>query len=281
MKKRDVLWSLLLLLLLGFQPPSARADQRRDWPLETAFFGDYAFLDYLGTGAQLSLEHRKPIFGGSNAYSFGGGTLLGQYFGQAQASARLRILIVELSATVGYRALWRNFSFEAGDDGEYCKACDRPARRTADPPLGSTTGLANYPYAEASLGLFLPFNEWMVLVSQFLAHYEDSPTRTFDQVYANIHDGGMLWIAENTLLFKHRDWGAIGPYLQVISMPRDGHHETEIAWGFNAMTRVGLIRRDDVLAGSVLVRPGDGNYGQHWYFMPARIILTYSMAFAL
>jgi len=279
MKKRGVL--LLLSLLLGLQPLSAQADQRQDWPLETPFFGDHAYLDYLGSGAQLTLEHRKPFFGGSNAYSFGASTLVGQYFGQAQASARLRILLVELSATVGYRALWRNFSFEPGDDGEYCKACDRPARRTADPPVGSTTGVANYAYAQGSVALFVPFNEWMVLASTFVAQYEDSPDRTYDQIFTNIHDGGMMWITEHTFLFKHRDWGAIGPYLQVISMPRDGHHETEVAWGLNGLTRVGLIRRNDVLGASVLVRPGDGNYGQHWYYVPARIILSYSMAFTL
>jgi hypothetical protein len=199
--------------------------------------------------------------------------------GQGQVTASLRVLLLEVGATAGYRALWRNLAFEAGDDGEYCKACDRPARRTADPIWDSTTGLAHYGYLEGHVGLYLPLNEWMILGSQFTAHYENSPDRSYDQIYANIHDGGLMYISETTLFFKHRDWGAIGPYMQVMSMPRAGHHETEAAWGFNGLTRLGLIKRNDAVVLSLLVRPGDGTYGQHWYYWPARLIVAYHMAF--
>jgi hypothetical protein len=188
---------------------------------------------------------------------------------------------LEVSGTVGYRTLWRNLAYEPGESGAYCKDCDRPARRDSDPVFDPTSGHAKYPYAEASIGLFLPLNDHMVFGSQFTARYEDSPDRSYDQLYANIHDGGLLWISETTMFFKHKDWGAIGPYLQIMSMPRAGSYETEAAAGFNGLARVGLIKRDDVLIASLLMRPGDGVYGQHWYFWPARLILAYRIAFSL
>ena len=279
MNMRGVLLFVFGMLVLS--PLSARADQARDWPLNSSPPGTFLNLDFLGVGGALSIEHRMPFYNGANMLTLSGSTLVGQYFGQVQASAALRVVILEVIGTIGYRALWRNLAFEAGDDGAYCKDCDRPARREVDPIFDPTSGHAKYPYAEAGVGLYLPLNDNMVLASQFLAHYEKSPDRSYDQVYANIHDGGLLWVSETTMLFKHKDWGAIGPYLQVISMPRSGHYETQIAAGFNALTRVGLIRRNDLLVASLLVRPGDGEYGQHWYYWPARLILDYRITFDL
>jgi hypothetical protein len=279
MKMRGVLLCVLAVIMLSVQ--SARADQARDWPLNSSPPGTFAHIDYLGAGGQLSIEHRQPFYGGANVLTLNGSTLVGQYFGQVQASAALRVLILEVVGSVGYRTLWRNLAFQAGENGAYCKDCDRPARREADPIFDPTSGHAKYPYAEAGVGLFLPLNNNMVFGSQFLAHYEDSPDRSYDQLFAYIHDGGLLWISETTMFFKHKDWGAIGPYLQIISMPRAGRYETEVAAGFNALTRVGLITRNDVLVASLLVRPGDGVYGQHWYYWPARLILDYRITFEL
>ena len=279
MNMRGVLLFVLVVEMLAVT--TARADQARDWPLNPSPSGTFAHIDYLGTAGQLSIEHRLPFYGGANVLTLTGSTLVGQYFGQVQATAALRIVILEFIGTIGYRALWRNLAFEAGENGAYCKDCDRPARRKIDPIFDPTSGHAKYPYAEAGVGLYLPLNDNMVLGSQFLAHYEDSPNRSYDQIFANIHDGGLLWVSETTLLYKHKDWGAIGPYLQVISMPRAGRYETEVAAGFNALARLGLIQRNDVVVASLLMRPGDGVYGQHWYFWPARLILDYRMTFNL
>jgi hypothetical protein len=279
MNMRGVLLFVLGVVVLS--PLSARAEQARDWPLNAATSGSFLHLDYLGAGAALTLEHRLPFYGGANVLTLSGSTLVGQYFGQAQATAALRIVVLEFSATVGYRALWRNLVYEAGEGGAYCKDCDRPARRDSDPVFDPLSTHAKYPYVEAGLGLYLPLNEHMVFGSQFLAHYEDSPDRSWDQLLTYIHDGGLLYLSETTMFFRHRKWGAIGPYLQVASMPRAGRYETEIAAGFNALARVGLIRRNDVLVVSFLMRPGDDVYGQHWYYWPARLILDYRISFDL
>jgi hypothetical protein len=272
---------LFVLGLLVLQPMSARADQARDWPLNSSPTGNFAYLDYLGVGAQLSIEHKHGFYQGANVLTLNASTLVGQYFGQVQATAALRVLILEVAGTVGYRSLWRNLAFEPGDNGEYCKECDRPGRRDADPIWDPTSGHAKYPYAEIGAGLYLPLNDNMVLGSQFLLRWEDSPDRSFDQVYANLHDGGLLYISETTMFFKHRSWGAIGPYLQVMSMPRAGTYETQVAAGLNGLVRVGLISRNDLFVASLLMRPNDDFYGQHWYFIPARLIVAYRIQFNL
>jgi hypothetical protein len=278
MNMRGVVFVLSLLMLL---PASVRAEQARDWLLNGSPGGNYAILDYLGAGAQLSLERRMPFFGGANVFTLNGSTLIGQYSAQAQATASLRVLILEFSGTAGYRTLWRNLAYEPGDNGAYCKDCDRPARRDSDPIFDPTSGHAKYPYLEAGASLLLPLNEWMVFGSSFLAHWEDSPARSFDQIYTYLHDGGLMYISDTTFMFKHRKWGAIGPYLQIASIPRDNRHELQVAAGLNALTRVGLIQRNDALVVSLLARPGDGSYGNHWYYMPARLIVAYRMSFAL
>jgi hypothetical protein len=271
----------LVLGLLVFLPVSARADQARDWPLNSTPWGNYAYVDYLGAGAQLTLERRMPFYQGANALTVNASTLVGQYFGQAQVGASFRVVILEVFGNAGYRALWRNLAFEPGDNGSYCKDCDRPARRDADPIFDPTSGHAKYPYLEAGAGLYLPLNDNMILASSFMVRWEDSPDRSFDQLYANLHDGGLLYASETTMFFKHKDWGAIGPYLQVLSLPRQDRHETQVAAGFNLLTRVGLIQRNDVFIASMLFRPGDDSYGLHWYYMPARLIVSYRMAFPL
>lgn len=49
--------------------------------------GDRLYLDYLGTGARISLEHRRNIFGRANDYTFGVSSLLGYPLGQVEATA--------------------------------------------------------------------------------------------------------------------------------------------------------------------------------------------------
>jgi hypothetical protein len=193
----------------------------------------------------------------------------------------MRVLFLEFSSTLGYRAIWRNLSFEPGDDGEYCKDCDRAARRERDPIFGSGPDSDHYPYAEAQITAYAPLNEWLVFTTAFTARYEGIRARTYDPFFTNIHDDGVMWISETNLFFKHRDWGGIAPYVQVMSLPRAGKHETEVAWGFNATARLGLIRKNDTLFLTFLIRPGDDYYGQHAYFAPVRALLIYRMLLGL
>jgi hypothetical protein len=277
---------LLIFSLIAVNLSVAHAEQRRDWVLDVTPAGNRFYFDYAGTGLQGTLEHRGKIYGQSNSYAFNVSSLVGWPAGQLQASASLRILFFELSGTVGYRTVWRNLSFEPGDNGEYCKDCDSRSRRARDPILGDVPenngpDTDHFPYAEATISLYAPLNEWMVFASFFSAHYENGRPRSYDQFFTNVHDPGLMWISETTFFLKHRDWGGIGPYVQILSLPRAGQHEVEVAWGLNAMTRLGLIRRNDALFATVLLRPDDKSYGQHSYYLPMRALLVYRMAFDL
>jgi hypothetical protein len=113
------------------------------------------------------------------------------------------------------------------------------------------------------------------------ARYEGSMDRTYDWFFTSVHDGGVITRSETMLFVKHRDWGAIGPYVQVMSLPRAGKHDTEVALGFNATRRLGLVTRDDLVFLTFLIRPGDRYYGQHNYYSPVRALLVYRLILAL
>jgi hypothetical protein len=243
--------------------------------------GDFLTLDYFGTGGQLTLTHRDSIYGAANDWAVGASTLIGYPIGQYQGFARLRILFLELEAIGGYRTVWRNLSFDPGPHGEYCIACDRAGRRKADPLLQSGPDTDRYGYGEGLAQIYVPFNDNLVLTTYVAARWEDSRPRTYDWFFTSVHDGGLIARNETMLFFHHRDWGGIAPYFQVMFLPRAGHHDTEAALGFNAVTRLGLVNRDDLLFFTFLIRPGDGSYGQHDYYCPVRALFVYRLQLTL
>jgi hypothetical protein len=252
------------------------AQQPRDYMLGFQPAGTFLLVDYFATGAQLSLEHREQIYGSSNDLTLGTVLIPAYPLGEAHARADLRILFLGLGGSVGYRTVWRDLTFEPGD-GSYCKACDRPARRNRDEILGDTPGSQSYPLAEARANLFFPFNEHLVMASTAAMRYEGRNDRSFDWFYTSVYDRGVLGRFEVQLFAKHRDLGGIGPYLQWLSLPRDDRHESQWAVGFNAVTRLGLVDRNDLLFLTFLCRPGDGMYGQHNYFAPVRSLVIYRL----
>jgi len=279
---------LALVILLGLALASvalltsvARADQRRDYMLEGDAFGNHLFLDYFGTGGQLTLEHRGSIYGKANSYSANVAALVGYPLAQATATATLRFLFLELGGSVGYRTVWRNLSFEPGKNGSYCSACDGAARRHQDHILGVGPDTDRYAFAEAKVQLYLPFNDNFVLTSLLAEGYQGLRPRSYDWFYTDVHDSGLITRWETLAFFKQRDWGAIGPYLQLLVLPRDGHHDSEFAWGFNAVARLGLIERNDLVFLTFLIRPGDPYYGQHSYFAPVRALIVYRVMLSL
>jgi len=270
--------SFLAITLWAGIASQVRADQRRDYMLhEFIPPGNYALIDYFGTGGQFGIEHRGRIYGPANDYTLNVSTLVGYPVGQVTGTASVRLLFLRLAGTIGYRVVWRNLSFEPGENGEYCSKCDRGARRAMDPVLGSGPTTDRFFTAEGSASIYAPFNDWIVFTSQLAVRYEGLQPRSYDWFFTDIHDPGVMTRSETLLFFKHRDLGGFAPYLQVMWLPRDGKHDTEVAWGFNAVTRLGLIERNDLLFLTFLTRPGDKYYGQHAYFSPVRALLIYRM----
>jgi hypothetical protein len=137
---------------------SARADQPRDWMLEGVKAGNQLVVDYFGTGGQLAFDHRENIYGPTNDWSTRVSSMITYPLAQLQVAASLRLVFLEFGAAGGYRSVWRNLSFEPGDDGEYCKGCDQKSRRHRDPILGKGPDSDRYGFAEFTVRLFAPFN---------------------------------------------------------------------------------------------------------------------------
>lgn len=242
--------------------------------------GTFAMLDYFGSGAQLSIEHREPIYGNANDFTLGASTLQTFPGGEATLRADLRVLFLSFGGSAAYRVVWRSLHFDAGTD-TYCLRCNRKARRDIDPIFGEGGGMDRYGWAEARVQLLSPFNEYVAFASLAALRQEDSKPRAYDWFFANVHDGGLIARWETQFFVKHRDWGGIGPYLQFMSLPRAGEHVGQWAFGFNAATRLGLVPRNDLLFLTFLIRPGDPSYGQHAYYAPIRALLVYRMILVL
>jgi hypothetical protein len=255
---------------------SVQADQPRDFMLAVQPTGTFLLLDYFGTGGQATLENRIKIFGEANDFTTSLAVVPAYTLGETVLRADLRILFLSIGGTVGYRVVWRDLTFEPGKDS-YCKDCDRGARRDLDPIFGRTAGSDRFGMAEVRARLLLPINDYVVMDSVGALRYEDRHDRSFDWFYTSIYDRGVLGRWEVDLFVKHRDWGGIGPYLQLLMLPRDGGHHAQWAVGFNAVTRAGIVARNDLLFLTFLMRPGDPIYGQQNYFAPIRALLIYRL----
>jgi hypothetical protein len=272
--------ALVALTVLVTQVAPALADQPRDFMLGLQPEGTFLLVDYFGTGGQLTLENRRNIYGDANSLTLA--TSLVPAYPQADAIARadLRMLFLSIGGLVAYRTVWHDLVFEPGANS-YCLRCDRGSRRAQDSLFGDTTGSERFPYGEARASLFFPFNDHVVMESTGAVRYEGRKDRSFDWFYTSIYDRGVLGRWETLLFVKDHRFGGIGPYLQLLYLPREGHHDAQWAFGFNAVTRLGLLARDDLLFLTFLTRPGDPSYGQHNYFSPIRALLVYRMILEL
>lgn len=267
----------VVFLCLGAR---AHAQQSRDYMLSIAPPGTHVIVDYFGTGGQLTLEHREQLYGKSNDLTVAAALVPGYPLGEMYARADLRILFFGLGATLAYRNVWRDLTFEADPNG-YCLRCDRADRREVDGFFDKTPGSSHWPYAELRASLYAPLNDHVVALSTVSARYEGRQDRSFDWYFTSVYDRGVMGRWETQLYIKDRDWGGIGPYLQLLYLPRGNQHESQWAIGFNAVTRLGLVRKDDLLFLTFLMRPNDPSYGQHTYHAPIRALLIYRMQLTL
>ena len=274
-------WFLGLVAAASCLSATAMADRPRDYMLGIPKDDTRIISEYFITGMQLSLDHTRSIYGKANMLRLRGSGVASYPLGQVEARADLRILFLELGGSVGYRTVWRNLSFEPGKDGSYCDNCDRAARRHLDHILASGPTTDRFAFIEARLQAHLPFNDYFAITAIAATRYEGRKDRSFDWFFTDIHDSGWAQRIESTFFFKHRNWGAIGPYVQMLRLPRDGQHVIRWAGGFNLLTRPGLVNQDDMLFLTFLMRPNDPLYGLHSYFMPVRALLVYRLMWSL
>lgn len=238
---------MLAGLLLPALPARVWAHQPQDWMISAGKPGTYVNLDAVFGAVQAALEHRINIYGGANQLTLRGSAIAAIPFGSTQLDADLRIVVLTLGASVGATDVWRNQTFTSEEPLTRKERREREAAGEMD-SMG-------YGWAEGRVGLALPFNDWMVFNSVSAFRLTGARKRSFDNLIGVVHDGN-YFRSDIQFFFKHKNWGALAPMVQVLNFPLDGERRTQVNYGFTYVSRAGLVRRDDLILFQLLYHPG-------------------------
>jgi hypothetical protein len=261
---------------------SASAELPRDQFLNPPAAGTFAHLDAYTIGVQASLENRAHLEEGMSMLQTRASLIASYPYADGSFNLDARVFLFTLGGSVGYRHVWRNHTFED-------PAADRSRDARNDREEAGEHDSQGFSYAEARLRLVIPL-DFLFMVNTGTVRDEGRDDNSFDWLHANVHDGGTFFKYEATLFFRHRDFGAIGPYLRVMEMPvtkRDGNHtrETELHYGIVYGTRPGLIRprggNSDLFLLQVVTKLNDDEYGLHGYRVPAYLLAVYRASLEL
>ncbi len=243
--------------------------------------GTYLNLDVVFPGLQAQVEHRIPIYGPVNELNLKANTLLTLPFMESQADFDLRLLVLSLGGSVGFRDNFRTLEFLPGEP------ITRGHRRDVDDAglfKNTTAG-----YYEGRGTLALPFNDHALLLSVTGVRYEGGPDRTFDWRAGMVRDHGVVVRSDTTLFFKHKSFGAAGPMFEALDVPLDGKRRTLLNYGFTVVTRPGFRHANDLLFLAVLINFGSALggfdahdiYGNHTFYGQYTFQLAYRAVFEL
>jgi hypothetical protein len=271
----DKVWLFAGVVGMALVTQVTYAEQPRDWMVAAQPGGTYANLDVIFPGMQATLEHRMPIYGQANELDFKVNALPTVEFFESQADVDLRLLVLSLGASAGFRDVFHNLEF--GPNEKF----DRGARR--DKEFGGSYDSAMTGFGEGRVTLALPFNDHLVLLSVNGLRFEGGRDRTFDWRLGIVRDAGMLLRSDTTLFIKDTSFGAIGPQVQVLNYAMNGLRNTQINYGFTFTTRPGLRNRNDIFFLSLLIGvggtingvPTGDVYGTHLFLAPVTFQLAY------
>ncbi len=276
---------VVVALLFGVQgllaPSQGRADQPRDWPVGPQPGGTYLNVDTVFPGMQAQVEHRTPIYGQANELTLKANTLLALPFLESQVDADLRLIVLSIGGSVGYRDTFQTFQYGPGDDLSRLHRLDMQT--------GGNYKATQAGFGEARATLALPFNDNALLLSINGLRYEGGPDRIFDWRAGIVRDSGMIFKSDTSLFFKHRSLGAAGPMFEILDFPLDGVRHTQLNYGFTVVTRPGFLRKNDLFFLSMLFNLGstlggyDNSkvYGTHIFYGAFTFQLAYRMVFEL
>ncbi len=233
-------------------PREAQASQAQDWYIGPAEEGSSSEVTVFFPGVVATLDHRVDIFSGNQLLLQTGG-IVTYPFGNLFVATDLRFLLFSIGGKVGFQDTWRNFTFDPDEELSRHELRER-----------SASGLFNnaaWPYVQGRVTMAIPFNEYVLFLAEGMPTYMDIPDRTYDWEAGLIHDRGMLYTWDNTLFFKHKKFGAVGPILEVQDFGLDGERHTQINYGFILVTRAGLVRRDDIIVWYMKFHSGDDFVG--------------------
>jgi len=248
---------LLVLLSLCAMPLSdAYAEQPRDWMIGAATEGGKLNVDMVFPGLQVGYEHTIPIYGGANSLTLRGSALMTSAFSDVRTDADLRIVVVTLGASVGYRDNWRSCTFLTGQphDRAAMRTCDNTGTFHGDP---FDHGKEDYGYVEGRVGLALPFNDYLVYSSTTTALFDDREPRSVDRRNAVVRDADMLFRSDHFLLAHHPSFGGFGPLFQVLNYELGPARTTQLNYGFMFVGSPGFARDSDLILLQMLFHFGD------------------------
>jgi hypothetical protein len=273
-------WAPVAVLLVAVAlscTSSARADQARDWMISAPQNGTDVLVDAVLPGAQLAIEHKVPVYGQANQLTLRANALYTVPFYESQGDVDLRILVLTLGASGGFRSDFGHMGFAPGEPIE------RGHRRQRF--VNGEVDTATWGFGEGRATLSLPINDYVLFNAVNTLRVEDSPDRSFDYRLGVVHDRGVLFKSDIMLFVKHRDLGGLAPMVQVLNFGLGSNRFTQINYGLALVTRPGFRRRDDLLFLQVLFNPGSTfgtydnskGYGLHVLFAPITVTLAYRM----
>jgi hypothetical protein len=256
---------------------TVRAEQTRDWMISAPQNGTDAFVDVILPGVQLGVEHKVPIYGKANQLTLRGNALYTLAFYESQGDIELRMLVLTLGASGGFRSDFNHFGFAPGE------SIDSHERRLRF--VDGRFDTATWGFGEGRATLSLPINDYVLFNAINYLRFEASPDRSFDWRNGIVHDGGILFKSDIMLFFKRRDLGALAPMVQVLNFGLGASRFTQLNYGFTLAVRPGFQRGYDILFLQLLFNPGSTfgtydntrSYGLHLLFAPVTFTLAYRM----
>jgi hypothetical protein len=242
--------TVVVFTFLGIAVPrAAHATQPQDWYVGVAEEGSSAEVTVFFPGVMTTLDHRLNLYHGGNQLWLTTGGIVTYPFANLFVGADLRFLLFSVGGKIGFQDTWRNFSFD--DDEELSRQTLR--EHNAE---GAFNNVA-WPWVQARVSMAVPFNDYVLALTEFMPMHMNSPDRTYDWQANLIHDQGMLYTWDSMLFFKHKKFGAVGPLIEVQDFGLDGKRHTQINYGFTLLSRAGLIRRDDLIVWQMKFHSGN------------------------
>lgn len=236
----------VVVVLVGAGRP-VLADQRQDWILAAGEEGTYLNLDFVFGAVQAAVEHRLPIYGGTNMLMLRAGGLAALPFGSTQADVDLRLLNLTLGLSGGYQSIWRNQSYELGQPYHRMERREREA--------AGEFNTDNFGFVEGRASIAFPFNDYVVFNQVNAWRVSGAHRRSFDNLSSVVHDGEVVR-NDFQLFFKHEDFGGLAPMFQILHFELENDWHTQLNYGFFFVTRAGLVRRDDLVIWQMLFHSG-------------------------
>ncbi len=287
MKRRSGTLAMAVFLLSLHAGAGVWQRPPRDYFLDVPPGGHFVHLDAFTLGAQASYEYRAHIEEDLSMLHVRAGGLLSYPYAEAGVHADVRFLLLTLGVSYGYEWIYRNLEFPP-------RATDRSAAARERLEDQGQIGDQDFTFYEARARLTVPLDSFFLLSLLTLRH-ENRDDNSFDWLHGNVHDGGLMAKVETTLFIRDKHWGAIGPYLRYMDLPQTdpntgtSRRESELAYGFMAGTRVGLVKATrgnvDLFFLMMAFRFGDEDFGLHGLRdvidVPLYVLAAYRVTLAL